>query len=201
MLTTAWIPSFFLCWFDWKTGRDCLYETRRSIVPVQCSWFLYSRVCIFRTIARAHCMAHRHTSRPTGCHVTLYTRLLAWMEVGLAGKRGSYGGQIAVAFARNRCEIYLLFDGVAKKVRGLNWLSVGRGRVVWKITSIQSVCYIIHKINNNYELSHKLNNLKLSLFSRYLNIFRQILTLLACFIHLLFKKVLIFNKNVEIILV
>lgn len=49
-------------------------------------------------------------------------------EVGLAGKRGSYGGQIAVAFARNRCEIYLLFDGVAKKVRGLNWLSVGRGR-------------------------------------------------------------------------
>lgn len=91
MLTTAWIPSFFLCWFDWKTGtllvRNASFHCSRTVQLVPT--FSHVPPCIFRTIARAHCTAHRHTSRPTRCHVTICIHgcspewtSLAWLEKG-----------------------------------------------------------------------------------------------------------------------
>lgn len=79
------------------TGRrvHCLYETRRSIVPVQCSWFLRSRMCPRAYFVRLHArivwLTDTHVSANTVSRHDTYTRLLAWMdELGLVGKRGSY---------------------------------------------------------------------------------------------------------------
>lgn len=95
--------EFFPSFSAGLTGRrvHCLYETRRSIVPVQCSWFLRSRMCPRAYFVRLHArIVHRsptHVSRPTRHHT--YTRLFAWMdELGAWKKRILLGGQIAVAF-------------------------------------------------------------------------------------------------------
>ena len=48
--------EFFPSFSAGLTGRrvHCLYETRRSIVPVQCSWFLRSRMCPRAYFVRLH---------------------------------------------------------------------------------------------------------------------------------------------------
>lgn len=116
------------------TGRrvHCLYETRRSIVPVQCSWFLRSRMCPRAYFVRLHARIVRLTDTRLGQHGV--TSQYAYTAARLNGrawlgwkKRILLGGQIAVAFVRSRCEVYLLFDGVVKNVKGredwtLRWI-------------------------------------------------------------------------------
>lgn len=151
MLTTAWIPFFFLCRFDWKTGtllvRNASFHCSRTVQLVPT--FSHVPSCIFRTIARAHCMAHRHTRLGqhgvTSRYVYTVARLNGRAWFGWK-KRILLGGQIAVAFVRSRCKVmYISYSmGWSRTSRGLDWFSVGCGGIVWKIINIQSVYYIIY---------------------------------------------------------
>lgn len=88
------------------TGRrvHCLYETRRSIVPVQCSWFLRSRMCprayFVRLHARiVHWLTDTRLSANTYITIRIHGCLPEWTSLGLGWKkRILLDGQIAVAF-------------------------------------------------------------------------------------------------------
>lgn len=143
------LNSFLLSLLVWLEDgqrllvRNASFHCSRTVQLVP----IFSRVHISYDCTRALYGSPTHVSANRVSRHPVYTAARLNGRGWLGWKKRILCGQIAVAFARNRCEIYLLFDGVEKKVRGLNWLSVGRGRIVWKITSIQSVCYIIYKIN------------------------------------------------------